>query len=705
MAIILPLITAFFSTPGVLPALFIGVFIMCLAFYRYRIEKYEDENLDENGHVQAYSNHSASVNSVVDTQSVDTEACTDCSCGKNPGGGGCGSAEESNKIKKISILYGTTTGNSKDFAWKLAKEAEEEGFEYDVNNVANIEAEEFLPQEASNPKSVLVLIMPTYEEGTPPDTAKWFYNWLEESSTDFRVGAHFLKGLKFAVFGLGNSEYKDHFNTVGKNCDKFLFQLSAERISPLCLGDENPVESKNGSIEEDFAVWKDTFLTNIQKRNDKEDIKQEAVEEEEEYESDSESEQEQSEDEGDGLVDLEDLGKVMVKAKTNSAVAGDGAPKEMLTTSLRKSLTKQGYKLVGSHSGVKICRWTKAMLRGRGGCYKHTFYGIESHRCMETTPSLACANKCVFCWRHHSNPVGTEWKWAMDPPDMILNGALEGHYKMIKQMKGVPGVLPERYAEGFKVRHCALSLVGEPIMYPEINKYVDLLHSKEISSFMVTNAQFPDAMKMLKPVTQLYVSIDASTKEELKKIDRPLHKDFWERFIESLKELDRKNQRTVYRLTLVKGWNADEIESYAKLVSLGKPDLIEVKGVTYCGTSKASKLTMENVPWHEEVIYFVKKLVERLPDYDISCEHEHSNCLLITHKKFLINGVWNTWIDYDKFHVLYRDFEESNGEKRFSAVDYMLPTPTWALFGSKERGFDPVEKRFHKKRGVNRNDG
>lgn len=62
-----------------------------------------------------------------------------------------------------------------------------------------------------------------------------------------------------------------------------------------------------------------------------------------------------------------------------------------------------GYHIVGSHSGVKMCRWTKSMLRGRGGCYKHTFYGIESHRCMETTPSLACANKCVFCWRsaHH----------------------------------------------------------------------------------------------------------------------------------------------------------------------------------------------------------------------------------------------------------------------------------------------------------------
>ena len=79
----------------------------------------------------------------------------------------------------------------------------------------------------------------------------------------------------------------------------------------------------------------------------------------------------------------------------------------MVSESLRKSLTKQGYKIVGSHSGVKLCRWTKAMLRGRGGCYKHTFYGITSYQCMEATPSLACANKCVFCWRHHKNPVAT----------------------------------------------------------------------------------------------------------------------------------------------------------------------------------------------------------------------------------------------------------------------------------------------------------
>merc|ERR1739842_39879 len=129
------------------------------------------------------------------------------------------------------------------------------------------------------------------------------------------------------------------------------------------------------------------------------------------------------------------------------------------------------------------------------------------------------------------------------------------------------------------------------------------------------------------PCTQTYVSIDASTKDSLKKIDRPLFKDFWERFIDSLKELSKKGQRTVYRLTLVKGMNVEEMENYAELVSLGKPDFIEIKGVTFCGSSKASSLTMENVPWHSEVVRFVSDLVERLEEYEISCEHEHSNCV------------------------------------------------------------------------------
>ena len=65
---------------------------------------------------------------------------------------------------------------------------------------------------------------------------------------------------------------------------------------------------------------------------------------------------------------------------------------------------------------------------------------------------------------------------------------------MIKQLKGVPGVKEERFQEAMNIRHCALSLVGEPIMYPQINEFVNLLHEKRISSFLVTNAQFPQEM-------------------------------------------------------------------------------------------------------------------------------------------------------------------------------------------------------------------
>lgn len=54
-----------------------------------------------------------------------------------------------------------------------------------------------------------------------------------------------------------------------------------------------------------------------------------------------------------------------------------------------------------------------------------------------------------------------------------------------------------------RVRHCALSLVGEPIMYPHINELLGLLHGRRISSFLVTNAQFPELIDSLCPVTQV----------------------------------------------------------------------------------------------------------------------------------------------------------------------------------------------------------
>jgi tRNA wybutosine-synthesizing protein 1 len=65
-------------------------------------------------------------------------------------------------------------------------------------------------------RSLCVFILPTYTDGRPPESAAWFCKWLEEASTDFRVEKELLKGMKYAVFGLGNSQYKEHFNEVGQ---------------------------------------------------------------------------------------------------------------------------------------------------------------------------------------------------------------------------------------------------------------------------------------------------------------------------------------------------------------------------------------------------------------------------------------------------------------------------------------------------------
>ncbi|XP_074643104.1 S-adenosyl-L-methionine-dependent tRNA 4-demethylwyosine synthase TYW1-like [Tubulanus polymorphus] len=618
--------------------------------------------------------------------------------------------------KSIKIFYGTQTGTAKHFATKLSKQAESREITCSIVDLKTYDPDESLAEEAVS-GAVCVFILSTYVEGAPPEDIKWFYKWIMEAASDFRVQKSMLKEMRYTVVGLGNSLYSDHFCTPGKNVDKWLHQLSAVRLLPVGMMDENVSLSKNGGNEADFDVWMKSFWTSYNNlctsstsccgQSDTCCQEKETATDEVLYESSSEEDDDNDNDDGNkehmsnGVMDMEDLGNMMQKMEKakiqRKAEESSKGEREMITPILKKALEKQGYKLIGSHSGVKLCRWTKSMLRGRGGCYKHTFYGIESHRCMETTPSLACANKCVFCWRHHTNPVGTEWRWKMDNPELIINGAMENHYKLINQFKGVPGVKPERIAEGMSIKHCALSLVGEPIMYPEINNFVKMLHDKSISSFLVTNAQFPDAIRNLLPVTQLYVSVDASTKDALKKIDRPLFRDFWPRFLDSLKALSEKGQRTVYRLTLVKAWNTEELKSYADLIAIGNPDLIEIKGVTFCGDSKASSLTMQNVPWHEEVISFVQQLADMLPDYEIASEHAHSNCVLVAHKKFKVDGEWWTWIDYVKFHELIQEYNLSDGEKTFKAEDYMSKTPSWAVFGASEKGFDPNETRFFRK--------
>lgn len=527
--------------------------------------------------------------------------------------------------------------------------------------------------------ALYVLVLPSYDIDCPLD---YFLQTLEENANDFRVDSYPLRRLVgYTVLGLGDSEsWPEKFCYQAKRADHWISRLGGRRIFPL--GKICMKTGGSAKINEWTSLLADTL-------KDDEPIIYE-------YDENADSEDEGEEDNGsDELGDVEDIGG----KDGNDKFSGADEIKQMVAkdSPTYKNLTKQGYKVIGSHSGVKICRWTKNELRGKGSCYKKSLFNIASSRCMELTPSLACSSKCVFCWRHGTNPVSKNWRWEVDEPEYILENALKGHYSMIKQMRGVPGVIAERFAKAFEVRHCALSLVGEPILYPHINKFVQLLHQKGITSFLVCNAQHPEALRNIVKVTQLYVSIDAPTKTELKKVDRPLYKDFWERMVECLEILKtvQNHQRTVFRLTLVKGFNMGDVSAYADLVQRGLPCFIEVKGATFSGSSdgNGNPLTMQNIPFYEECIKFVKafaiELQRRGLNYDLAAEHAHSNCLLIADTKFKINGEWHTHIDFDKFFVLL------NSGKHFTYMDYLEKTPEWALFGN--GGFAPGNTRVYRK--------
>ncbi|MBA0865265.1 hypothetical protein Goshw_010635 [Gossypium schwendimanii] len=261
----------------------------------------------------------------------------------------------------------------------------------------------------------------------------------------------------------------------------------------------------------------------------------------------------------------------------------------------------------------------------------------------------------------------------MDDPLEIFNTAAELHTEMINQMKGVPGVTQERLVEGLSARYCALSLVGEPIMYLEISMFLDELQKSQLIWLV-----------------QLYVSVDAATKDSSKAIDRPLFGDFWERFIDSLTALKEKQQQTVYCSTVVKGWNREDVD----VKSIGKPSFVEIK--TYCG----SEVFLEALSLKSE------------GEYEGLCEHADSCSVLSKTRKFKVNVLSYTWLvtaSVSSFGVYLESSFFLGFKRRFSLMvqvasgrpfnseDYMALTPSWAIYGAEESRYYPNQSWYRKK--------
>eukprot|EP00667_Euglena_gracilis_P003009 EG_transcript_3017 len=385
------------------------------------------------------------------------------------------------------------------------------------------------------------------------------------------------------------------------------------------------------------------------------------------------------------LADVEDLGFVFSK---------ESLP-PLLSSELRAQLAEQGYRLVGTHSAVRLSRWTKTNLRGRGGCFKRTFYGTRSYETVETSPSLSCSSNCVYCWKHPGCPTSSQWLWAVDDAKTVVDNVLLQHIAMLNTMKDVQGVRPDRLLQAQTVRHCDLSLVGEPLLYPHLNSFLQHMHDRKISTWMYHTGMHPKQLEKLVTTTHLTLSVCGPTPQLMKHIMRCSFDDVWERFLASLDIMAKKAHRTALRFVIIKGWTDAYFEEYADIIRRCKPDFIECKGVIFCG--KAEPLTLEdNIPTHQDIVEFCQRLCA-VPavakHYELACEHEHSSCALVAHKKFKINGRWHTWVDVDRFHQLM-----SQNRPVIRAEDYTAPTPDWALYGSPEQGFDPEETRHRRKR-------
>ncbi len=294
---------------------------------------------------------------------------------------------------------------------------------------------------------------------------------------------------------------------------------------------------------------------------------------------------------------------------------------------LKRILEKQKYRVVGEHSGVKVCHWLgQRLLRGRS-CYKERFYGINSHRCLQMTPAVNdCTQMCLFCWRFQG--FGSTLPEVPDDPEEVLEGCLREHRKLIQGFKGDPRCKAGDFAEAMEPNQVACSLSGEPTLYPRLGEFFEACHERGMTTFLVTNGTRPDVLRDLDPLpTQLYVSVVAPDPTIHRRLCAPLEAGTWEALMETLDLLPSLDTRTVIRHTLVSGYNMGYEDAYAKLIDRTDADFVEAKGYVFVGDSRR-RMTLENMPSHDSVREVASKLA-KCSGYDVRDEQHSSRVVLL----------------------------------------------------------------------------
>lgn len=277
-----------------------------------------------------------------------------------------------------------------------------------------------------------------------------------------------------------------------------------------------------------------------------------------------------------------------------------------------EKLESSGYRFVGSHNhaAAKICHWTKQSILDKGVCYKEKFYGIESHRCLQMAPAVPnCQQKCEFCWRDLSY-TQTQWEGEYDDPKTIIDEAVKAQNNLLCGFFGNDKANKEKLEESKTPTNAAISLAGEPMLYPEIDELIAEFNRRNFTTFVVSNGQCVDKLKNLENEPyQLYLSLDAPTKKIYNDVCQPQISEGWDNLNQSLDTLASFNSRTCIRTTCVKGRNMTNHEKYAELIKKASPDFVEIKAYMCVGSSR-HRLTPDNMPTFDEVKSFAQKIGE-----------------------------------------------------------------------------------------------
>ena len=207
-------------------------------------------------------------------------------------------------------------------------------------------------------------------------------------------------------------------------------------------------------------------------------------------------------------------------------------------------------------------------------------------------------------------------------PDEIIENLIKLRRELLVGYFGDEKADKMKLKEAMNPNHFAISLSGEPMMYPKLPQMVKYLRRREgtKSIFIVTNGQEPHMIERLIEEdalpTQLYLSMTGFNEESYERISKPMYRDAWERWLKSLKLLSQVKTRTVIRYTLIRGINdsLSDIKKVAELIEMGNPHFVEIKSYMHIGAS-LSRLTKEHMLRMDEIRSYSETLLKYLKSF------------------------------------------------------------------------------------------